>query len=310
MFLIAALTFGLVSGANDGGTLVSVSARSRGLTPLTAVGLMGLLVAVGPLVLGTKVARTLAGRLVSFQAAGGSRALLTAVAVAIAVVLALSWAGLPTSLTLALLGGIVGAGLGTGLPVAWGTVGAVVVVALVGLPASVGAGVLAARLVERLPGRPGPRLRWLHRAGFTVQCLAYAANDAQKMVAILLAGGAGGAIPPVDAAAIAASFVLGTLLAVRRTAMRLGERLMRVRPVHAVASELASSAVVLASSALGAPVSTTQATTAALVGAGVTHSRRRVRWNETRSIGAAWALTLPASVALAWGSTLVLRSLG
>ena len=57
--------------------------------------------------------------------------------------------------------------------------------------------------------------------------------------------------------------------------------------------------MILAGSYLGAPVSTTQVVASSVVGIG--GGRRRwghVRWLVVRSIGIAWLLTLPATVAL------------
>lgn len=313
--LLAALAFGLVSGANDGGTLISVSAHGRGFSPLAAVGTLSLFVAAAPFIVGTSVAETLANRLVLFEARGGREAFLTAVVVALAVVLVLVHFGLPTSLTLALVGGIVGVGLGSGLPVAWGQLALVLLVGLAAPIVSAAAGLAGSRLLHLLPRRTwaGSRLEWIHHLTFTVQCLAYAANDAQKMVAIVLV--AAGldyqylSTRLTDQALIGVCFGLGTLLSVQRTAARVGQRIMRVQSTHVLVSELSSSSVVLASSALGVPISTTQSVTAALVGSGVAHSFRRVRWQEAAPIGLAWIVTLPMASVLAGVVSVLSRSL-
>jgi inorganic phosphate transporter, PiT family len=54
--------------------------------------------------------------------------------------------GLPTSLTLAVVGAIAGAGVGASLPVTWGTVGGVLLLAALA-PLGGGLGWLATRLV-------------------------------------------------------------------------------------------------------------------------------------------------------------------
>jgi phosphate/sulfate permease len=96
-----------------------VGARTRRITPTVAILCLMALVALGPLLVGTAVATTLAYRYVSFQGEDGKIALLVAVITSSTVVFSLNKRGTPTSLTLALIGGIVGAGLGDGLPVQW-----------------------------------------------------------------------------------------------------------------------------------------------------------------------------------------------
>ena len=135
---------------------------------------------------------------------------------------------------------------------------------------------------------------------FVLQSIAYAANDGQKMLAVLAIGfglGANGRIgvEPGPQLLIGALFALGTVAGIERFASRLGRGILPARAVHVVASELASAAAVLVSAGLGAPVSMTQASTAALVGAGVSETVWRVRWEQAMLIGGAWVLTLPAS---------------
>ena len=61
------------------------------------------------------------------------------------------------------------------------------------------------------------------------------------------------------------------------------------------ASQGGSAAVIFAGAALGAPVSTTHVVASSVVGVGVQHRARHVRWSVVREIGAAWLITLPIS---------------
>ena len=47
--------------------------------------------------------------------------------------------------------------------------------------------------------------------------------------------------------------------------------------------------------ATGAPISTTQAISSAIVGVGATRSAKSVRWGVARSIAIAWVLTIPGA---------------
>jgi len=220
--------------------------------------------------------------------------------------------GTPTSLTLSLTGGIVGAGLGAGLSIQWPAIAGVLAVGLAAPLLSVPAG----WLVYRAMGGPLGRFVACHcidaaqYVGYLLLGLAYSANDAQKMVAIVAIGTAAQLDPVVATApsqvAIAVLFGAGTLLTLKTMASRVGEGVMYIRTPHFIATSVGSSCVVLATSLLGVPVSTTQAATGAAVGSGVATTPFGVRWKEVSRIGVAWVVTLPLSIglgvalALAW----------
>src|SRR5690606_12145268 len=160
------------------------------------------------------------------------------VTVALVVVAALSRRGLPTSLTLAIVGGIGGAGLGTGLEVSWRGLATVLLIGaaapLAGISVGYGLG-LASRRIPSFTGMPGA-VRTAHVLAYSAQCAAYAANDGQKMLAVVSVArhvvstrrlGAIGPVQPtpVVLVAIAVVFCAGALSAVHRVGERLGRGL-------------------------------------------------------------------------------------
>jgi len=300
--LVLAAAFAVINGMNDGGALVANGLKIRTLALGPAMGLLTVAVAVVPLVVGTRVADTLANRLVDLEGAAGQRALAVAIIAAVGVVTVLSRAGLPTSLTLATIGGITGSGLGAGRSVGWQVVVTVLVLAAVA-PLAGGAMAFAlARLVGRVraPTAVGLLVEQGHRVAFTLQCVAYGANDGQKMLAVtvIALGGSdpGGGTLAGLLAGLAVLFFVGTLLGVRRMAGTIGAGVLPVRPLNAVTAEVAAGSAVLGTAFLGAPVSMTQAVAGALVGSGVSEGVRRVRWRLVVNIGAAWMSTLPAAL--------------
>lgn len=308
ILLLAALGFAVVNGLNDGGALVATGLKVPVLPPVGAVAMLAVALVAAPLVIGTQVASTLATRLVSFSDGGGvvdgRTGLLVAVLTAVTVVVVLSRRGLPTSLTLALVGGITGVGIGARLPVSYATLGLVLAAGLAAPVVGALAGFTLSRLAGLVPSRRlvGGRIRVAHIGAFGLQCVAYATNDGQKMFAVMaVATGAPDAVNLTmgELVTLAVLFTGGMVVGLRPAAATLSAEIIPARPPDAVAAEFASAGAVLGSSALGAPVSMTQSVAAALVGAGMSHGARRVRWRAAGRLGLAWLFTLPVSAVLA-----------
>lgn len=301
--------FAVANGMNDGSTLLATGLKIPRLrvAPSAAILLAGLMVV--PLIFGTQVATTLVNRMVAFDGAAGRRALIVALSAAVLVVATLSRRGMPTSLTLALIGGIAGAGLGTGLAVDWTTVLFVLGLGI----AAPAAGMAGAFVLSRIPlravpnGHAGAAIGRLHVLAFSLQCFAYGANDGQKMLAVFAVATGATVRTTVEAepghlAIIGIFFAMGMLLGMRNVSRTISSGVLAVRPWDAVAAELSSGTAVLASAALGAPVSMTQSIAGGLVGSGVRYSMRRVRWAAVVRLAGAWMLTLPtAALAAALG---------
>lgn len=302
--LLLAAAFVVVTGINDGGALLSTGLRVPSVRPLSATIILVACVVVVPL-FSTAVAHGIANSLVTFDDTSAHVAVVIGLISAVVVVLASTWRGLPTSLTLALVGGLTGAGIGFDLAVGWWYVIGVIAV---GMSAPVAGGLLAyllTRWIRFLP--PCLRLRGAvyrsHRIAYVVQAAAYASNDAQKMLGVLailsIAGTSLDSPNPATLLALGLIFGLGVVLGLPRVSRGLGNGVLLVRPAHAVAAEFASGAAVITSAAIGVPVSMTQSVAGGLIGAGVGHGSRRIRWREVYRICSTWVFTLPATGAFA-----------
>ena len=136
--------------------------------------------------------------------------------------------------------------------------------------------------------------------------LAHGANDAQKIVGViallLLAGGEISSLhAPVWAElACGAALTLGTAFGGWPIIRTLGARIVRLRPLDALASQAGSTAVLLGATLTGAPVSTTQVVASSVVGVGIGKRRvGHVRWEVVRAMLIAWLITVPVSAVLA-----------
>ncbi|NUT34233.1 MAG: inorganic phosphate transporter, partial [Hamadaea sp.] len=128
-FLVLVLAFVFVCGANDGGAMLALAVRHREVPPYLVLALLVTAVAAGPALFGLAVARTFTDRLLDPADPRAPVVVLTGVAAALLLVGVLTWRGVPTSITLAVLGGLAGAATGVGAPAAWSTLGRVLAIA-------------------------------------------------------------------------------------------------------------------------------------------------------------------------------------
>lgn len=299
--VVAACTFALACGVNDGGALVALGLRVPVLPPAASIGLLAAFVATVPLLVGTRVASTISDRLVTFSESDGDMAVLLAIVTSLVVVGILVRLKMPTSLTLSTIGALVGVGWGFGFPVSWRTTAIVVVAGILGpfVGAAIGLGIVT--VLSMLPTRAtGPRVvRGLHLAGFGAECLAYGANDGQRMLAIFALAAA--TTPSAEAsgwlmAGIAALFAVGAVGGMYRYAGTLGTDLAPARPHDAAIAELGGSGASFAGLAIGAPLSMTQAISGGIIGSTSVRGWRRIRWARTGRLALAWVLTLPSAL--------------
>ena len=135
--------------------------------------------------------------------------------------------------------------------------------------------------------------------------LAHGTNDAQKTMGIitlaLIANGslAAGSDPPLWViASAAAAIALGTYSGGWRIIKTTGTRIIKMDPAQGFASQGAGSAVILASTHFGFPLSTTHVINGGIMGAGAAKRISAVRWGVAGNIVFAWVLTLPAAAAI------------
>ena len=99
--------------------------------------------------------------------------------------------------------------------------------------------------------------------------------------------------------ACATAMCLGTIAGGKRIIRTMGSKLIRLDPVQGFAAQTSGTAVIIAASSAGIPLSTTHCITSSIMGAGVTKGLAAIRWHTVASIIAAWIITLPASALVA-----------
>jgi PiT family inorganic phosphate transporter len=309
LVVATALAFDFTNGFHDTANVVATSISTRALAPRVAVGFAAVLNFVGAF-LSLQVAATVAGGIV--VPAGVTLTVVFAGLVGAIVWNLVTWyAGLPSSSSHALIGGIVGATLaahGTGEVQGDGLLGKVIIPALVAPTLAfvvAGIGILVAyRIVGRL--RPGPVARG-YRGGQIVSggllALAHGTNDAQKTMGVIaLALVAHGNLPVADpepptwvVVSAATAIALGTYSGGWRIIRTMGTRIIKMDAAQGFTAQGSGAAVILAASHVGFPLSTTHVISGAVMGAGAARRLSAVRWGVAGNIAIAWVLTLPAA---------------
>ena len=123
-------------------------------------------------------------------------------------------------------------------------------------------------------------------------------NDSQKsigivMILIAISGGATNSIPIWVIAAAAASLSLGILFGGFKIIRTVGTGIYKVQAIDSFASQLTAGTVIMISSLVGAPVSSSQIVSSSIMGVGSAERYKAVRWNVAGRILISWFVTIP-----------------
>ncbi|MBE2259604.1 MAG: inorganic phosphate transporter [Candidatus Accumulibacter sp.] len=321
--VVIVLFFDYTNGFHDAANIVATIIASRAMTPIQAVMIVGTFEFLGPLLGGTAVANTIG----KFVTLGDVAAVLSLAILISGLIGAIVWNlatwyfGIPSSSSHALVGGLIGAVVVSAGPdnVVWGfsqllhgeMTGIMKVLAALILSPLIGfwVGFLVLRLMNIVlfAANPSANTGLRHAQFITAAGLAFShgANDAQKSMGMLtLALLLGGFIPTFEVPfwvmlACAVAITLGILSGGWRIVRTLGFSIYRVRPIHALSSQLTSALVILTASAVGAPVSTTHVVGTSIMGIGASERPRAVRWKKAKDIAVTWMITIPGAALVA-----------
>ena len=306
--IITALAFDFTNGFHDTANAMATSIATGALTPKVAVAISGVFNLVGAF-LSVAVAKTISSGLVDDTKI--TPAVIFGGLIGAIVWNLLTWyQGLPSSSSHALFGGLIGAtwvAAGAGA-VHFGTVVSKILVPAVLAPIIAGVVALVGTyLAYRITARDDhDTVASGFKVGQVVSAsmvsLAHGTNDAQKTMGVitltLVTAGtlAPGSAPPFWVILTAGTAIaLGTYLGGWRIIRTLGKRITEIETPQGFAAETSSTAVILVSSQLGFPLSTTQVCSGAIFGAGAGRRLADVRWGLAGQMVIAWLLTLPAA---------------
>jgi PiT family inorganic phosphate transporter len=310
--ITVALAFDFLNGLHDSANSIATVVSTRVLRPRTAVVWAAFFNFIAFLLFGVHVAQTVGTGIVAADVVDAG-VIFGSLMGAISWNLITWWAGIPSSSSHALIGGLLGAGIlkgGLGA-VVWNgvltTSAAIVLSPVTGFFLAL----LLVLCMSWLFVRSTPRavdstFRQLQLVSAALYSLGHGGNDAQKtmgIVAVLLFSqghlGTEFYIPFWVVITCQAAMGLGTLFGGWRIVHTMGSRITRLTPAQGFCAETGGAITLFAATLLGIPVSTTHTITGSVVGVGAARKVSAVRWNVASNIVIAWIVTLPASGVLA-----------
>ncbi|MCE5220872.1 MAG: inorganic phosphate transporter [Clostridium sp.] len=315
--ILIALIFALSNGLHDASSVVATCIVCGAATPKQAIGIASVFGMIGSIFGGSAVADTIS-KVIDLPVNTSILTILFAAIMGAVIWNLVTWRlGLPSSSTHALIGGIIGSvWVSSGYKhILWGwneliggqhqLTGIVKVVA--GLIISPMLGFIIAFILQKV------MKVLLRNAKFTLNntlnklqlgiaaALAYShgANDTQKIIGIItlaLMAGKGIATTPLWVR-IAGGLVMfiGTMLGGWTIMRTIGRGIFKIRVIHSVNSQLASSGSLLLATFIGAPVSTTHVVVGSVMGVGAADEYKMVHWGVAKEIILAWFITIPLS---------------
>lgn len=309
--LACAFAFEFINGFHDTANAIATTVYTRALSPRVAIAATACMNFIGALT-SEKVAMTIAAGLVTVQL--DLYVILATLIGAILWDLFTWWRAIPSSSSHALIGSLLGTTMvftRSTTDIKWEGVLDKIVIPLITSPLiGLSIGFVLMKLVFELFATVS-----LHRANAffhkaqivssLFMAYSHGNNDAQKTMGIitiaLISCGlttADMGVPLWVKIACAATMALGTSIGGGRIMRTVGSGVTKLEPVMGFVSETSSAIAIETMTALGAPVSTTQVITTAIMGTGSARGVKTVKWGIARNMLVAWLTTLPATMLL------------
>ena len=323
LIVVIALFFDYTNGFHDAANAIATSVSTRALTPRVALIMAAVANVVGALI-STKVAATVGSGIIDAPSGrSGLVIVLAALIGAIAWNLGTWYFGLPSSSSHALIGGLIGAALAGSETVKSGAIFDKVVTPMVASPLT---GLVLAYIFMLIllwtfrranAHKVNRGFRWAQIVSAAAMAFGHGTQDAQKTMGVIaLALTVSGHLKPHSGIPLwvillaAAAISLGTYSGGWRIMRTLGRRIFSLSPTSGFAAQTVASGIMLTTSQLGLPVSTTHVITSSVMGVGATRRFSAVRWGVAGNIAMAWVLTIPGAAAVAALAWVILRPLG
>ena len=309
--IIVALAFDFMNGMHDSANAIATVVSTRVLKPGQAVLWAGFFNFAAFFIFKASVASTIGKGIISPDLVDNA-VVFGALVGAIAWNVITWWAGIPSSSSHALVGGIVGAGVAKGgmNAIVWGglskTIYAIVLSPFTGFLIAILLMILMSWMfVKSNPQWADGVARKLQLVSSALYSLGHGSNDAQKtagVIAVLLYSNHVYNEFTVPSWAIFACYLtmgVGTMLGGWRIVHTMGSKITKLSPMQGACANTAGAITLFMATGFGIPVSTTHTITGAIVGAGTARRVSAVRWGIASTIVWAWLITMPAAALIA-----------
>lgn len=317
--------FAVTNGMKDGANVAATAVGSRSLGRGEAILIVALAEFLGPYLLGTRVAETVANNIIHVDVLDhDARSMLLIMSGVLGAIL---WNGLslyfslPTSSSFTLIGGLIGPALFEfGLiAVPWRVFFLKVILAMILSPLlGILVGLVLYSAMQYLAIAAGrnvnEKLKKTQIATLIFLGVNHGTNDSQKAMGIMalalfVAGAHPGITVPLWVKFISISAItLGVTLGGTKIIKTVGYGIFKISPLHSLESQVSAAGILMACNAAGAPVSTTQIISSAVVGVGSGFRHRAVRWGIIQDILWSWLLTIPLAALFSTVVYILLKS--
>ena len=316
VLIVVALIFDFTNGFHDAANSVGTVVATRALPAKWAPAFSAFFNFLALFVVGTAVASTV-GKTVKAEFA--SEAVIFAGLFAAIAWNYITWyIGMPSSSSHAIIGGLVGAGIAAGGlgAISWSSVQK----AAIGIIASPLVAFTIAFilmyivfLVQKIfkLHDDHPSFKGLQLVSAAALSFGHGANDAQKTMGVIGALLLGAGYTTMDEAgkniilpmwveiAAYSAIALGTLWGGWKIIETMGLKITTLHANSGAAANIGASTAIFGATALGAPISTTQAAASSVVGAGVS-SGKGANWKVVGEMMLAWIFTIPFAAVIAF----------
>jgi len=317
--ILLALFFDFINGFHDAANSIATVIGTRVLKPLYAVSLAATANFLGPFIFGVAVATTIGKGIINPDFVTMEIILGALVGAIVWDLITWFW-GLPSSSSHALIGGIIGAGIagiGTHAILFDGLtkVGMGIIISpVVGLIGAFLLGILLLTIfAKRKPIQVNSIFGKLQLVSSTYFSLTHGANDGQKTMGIialilLIEGSISQFEIPFYVILVSALAIsLGTFFGGWRIVKTMAIKITQLKPYQGFAAETGGATVLAGLAWAGIPASTTHAISGAIMGAGSVRRMSAVRWGIGKRIVWAWIITIPASAAVGYAITILIK---
>lgn len=309
LLIVISLVFDFLNGFHDSANVVATMISSRAMSGKAALTLAAVANLVGPFLFGVAVANTIGHEVTAPQS-------ITIYVVIAALLSASIWNiitwyfGIPASSSHGLIGGILGSVIvSSGFKViksagVWKIIIALFISPIIGFTVGWLIMLITKRMLKSATPKADTGLKYGQIPTAIALALSHGTNDAQKTMGIITMGlvvlgfQKEFEVPYWVIFLSALAIGAGTAFGGWRIIQTLGGKFYKIRPIHSFTSQFASAFVILTSSFLGGPVSTTQVVSMAIMGAGAGDKISKVRWTVLKDIIYAWFLTIPITAIL------------